>query len=122
LIDGVNDEAAALDDDDDDPMPKMKRECFVRLSLGEPEAKISFTFVLAAWKVPLPKKSRQKLSAMASEDLMGLDADDTMMMRGSGFPTNPMGYDWEIHHSVPGRLTLISTVSSGSQTYQDGVC
>jgi hypothetical protein len=126
LVDGVNDEAdTALDDDEDDDTDAEDEEgMLVRLSLGEPGSEDFFTYEIWQPEGASLKKSRQKLSAMALEDLMGLDADDIDDDDEDLIPglTNT-GYDWEIHHSVPGKTdAYLYGLLWNLQTYQDGVC
>jgi hypothetical protein len=117
-------EDQTLDDDEEDDDDDDEERMLVRLSLGEPGSEDFFTYDLWQPVGASLKKSRQKLSAMALEDLMGLDSDDVDDDDEDLIPgLSNTGYEWEIHHAVPGKTdAYLYGLLWNLQTYQDGVC
>jgi hypothetical protein len=119
--DGAVDDDSDGDTEDSEDEDRMR----VRLSLGEPGTEDFYTYEIWQPEGASLKKSRQKLSAMALEDLMDLgsdgddDDDDEDLIPG----LTGTGYDWEIHHAVPGKTdAYLYGLLWNLQTYQDGVC
>ena len=101
----------------------------MRLLLGEPGSEDFYTCEISHPRGKSLKTARQKLAAMALDDLMDNPSDHTDDSEGDvdddddGLGITSSGYEWEIHHTVDGKVdTYLYGLLWNIQTYQDGVC
>jgi XRN 5'-3' exonuclease N-terminus len=121
---GSDDEIEFSDDNDEEEADTM----LVRLLLGEAGTEDFLTYEIWQPRGSSLKKARQKLAAIALNELkeeQDQDAvedepsDDEFDVLGQANP----GYDWEIHHTVEGEIEpYLYGLVWNLQTYQDGVC
>jgi hypothetical protein len=124
-VDDVDEEES----DDDDDLSVNKNHVRVRLLIGEPGSDDFYTYEIHHPRVKnMSKKARQKLAAMALEDLMdeqqeeGIrEYEDDLDNVGASHLVEP-AYDWEIRRAVEGKVDrYLYGLLWNLQTYQDGV-
>lgn len=121
----IFDESAdELDGDGEEVEETDGDQILVRLLLGEPGTEDFYTYEIWHPRGVAMKMARQKLAVMALADLMDdRDVEDEDDDDDDGLGITSKGYDWEIHHTVKGKVEpYLYGLLWNLQTYQDGVC
>lgn len=110
--DDVDDDDENSHDDDDEEEADGSasgdndegEQILVRLLLGEPGSEDFYTYEIWHPRGSTLKKARQKLAAIALTDLMDEQSSDTEDEADEGLGITSAGYEWEIHHTVEGKV------------------